>query len=89
MTVHAFHVERRPDWTCKGCELPNSWPCPAARAELLRDFGCSRTTLRFILSMKMYDAINDAHGQPRLGPVPDLYERFLGWVPQASSAALG
>ena len=71
------HLSDRPGWLCRACGHP--WPCPDARAGLLREYRAFPSLLRIYLSAQMYDAMEDmtTHGDP--SPL-NLYERFLSWT---------
>ena len=71
------HLPSRPEWACLICDA--AWPCDTARKALLIEYDGSRLSLSVYLAGRLNDAIND-HSEHRPGSVPNLYERFLGWM---------
>jgi hypothetical protein len=55
------------------------------RAELLRKDRIARLTIRMYMASFMHDAIEDAIRHPT-GVDPDLWSRFMGWLPGTSGA---
>src|SRR3954452_12078699 len=78
----AGHMPSRPGWRCKAPGCGEAWPCSTQRAELLRTYRHARSPLRIYMASYMYDAIEDAVRYPLEGEI-DLWNRFMGWVPQA------
>ncbi|BEL11805.1 hypothetical protein Q0Z83_099960 [Actinoplanes sichuanensis] len=54
------------------------WPCPEAKACLLKEYQAFPSLLKIYLSAQMYDALDDFTSD---GETPgNLYERFLAWT---------
>lgn len=68
------HVLARPCWDCAACGEP--WPCDPAREALAASMG--RGTA---LTIYMHAYFQEAAAQePPVGPVGELYDRFLAWA---------
>ncbi len=66
------HLPDRATWDCAVCR--GSWPCPAAREELLAED--SPLALAVYMASQMDSAIA---ALPAARP-PELYDRFLAWT---------
>lgn len=73
------HLHDRPGWDCSTCGEP--WPCAVAKVGLAMEFQKFPSVLAIYMAAQMNDAALDltAHGTL---PPPDLYERFLAWIPR-------
>lgn len=76
-THRCMHLPARPDWNCQSSGQP--WPCPIRKVALGAEYRHNRTSLVIYLAFHLADAIDD-FGRLDRGPVPDLFERFLGWA---------
>ena len=66
------HRPQRPTWRCAGCAEP--WPCPTARAHLVRVV--DPVQLAMIMATRLTEAAGDLPGtQPG-----DLWDRFVAWT---------
>ncbi|MDI6104356.1 hypothetical protein QLQ12_37775 [Actinoplanes sp. NEAU-A12] len=86
MTVLGLHRASRPSWRCEDCGKP--WPCPERQAMLLDERPLDRMAALLFMAKLMYEAIED-FTQDGTGPVPDLYERFLGFLRPAEPDPAG
>jgi len=66
------HQPQRPTWRCAGCAEP--WPCPTARAYLVRVVG--PVQLAMIMATRLTEAATDLPG-PEPG---ELWDRFVAWT---------
>ncbi|GGQ58076.1 hypothetical protein GCM10010166_30000 [Couchioplanes caeruleus subsp. azureus] len=73
------HLGRPPGWDCAACAQP--WPCTQAKSELLVEFAGRPTLLTLYLSSYMSAAAKDLTAHDGRPPA-DLWQRFLGWIPQ-------
>jgi hypothetical protein len=77
LTSEAEHTPLRPDWICRHCDQP--WPCPTRRAMLAAECRTDPVAVALYLSTCRQEA-----GRHLAGVSPeDLYQRMLGWLPQA------
>ncbi len=70
------HVPLTPGWTCASCG--EHWPCPPKRERLLHEYELDRASLSVYLGSCLAAASEDLHG----ASVPELRNRFIGWVPR-------
>lgn len=78
------HEGERPVWDCRVCGQP--WPCATAKVELSEQYQSFPHGLSVYVGSCLVEAIDDFAAVTR-GPVPDLYERFLGWADAPGLAA--
>ncbi|MFI5837500.1 hypothetical protein ACIA5A_27865 [Micromonospora sp. NPDC051300] len=80
------HRPVRPIWLCHHDGLP--WPCPAARAGLLREYAGDTVGLAVDLAGALHDAVGDLYAlDPHDGPDPAvLWDRFLSWLDRSRRA---
>jgi hypothetical protein len=72
----AAHMPAGPDWGCNDCAPRAAWPCPDARAGLLKEFADDRIGLHLYLASAFVRACEDMPGvQAGL-----LLGRFIGWA---------
>lgn len=76
------HLAMRPLWRCRACELP--WPCPSARASLLREYRGDRTALLIYLASMMYEASAQLRQLDPRVDAATMTDRFLSWARRAS-----
>ena len=80
------HQPVRPKWTCDSCGFP--WPCAPAKVELSEDF--ARFPTSFAAYMAQFYALAFAdHAADLNGAPPDLWTRFMGWLPSPHVGANG
>jgi hypothetical protein len=68
------HWPMRPSWVCRWCSDP--WPCPSARAYLLRSFHDATVSLSLSMAQHLHDAMRERPSEPS----GDMHSRFLGWI---------
>lgn len=66
------HQPQRPSWDCDTCARP--WPCEPARDHLVAYLG------RVALAVHMWQCLEEAAGDLRHLPGPELFARFIGWT---------
>jgi hypothetical protein len=68
----AEHIAERPSWDCRACDKP--WPCDPARERLMLEMD------RVPLAIYMWVNLEEAARDMPLGPVAELFERFIKWT---------
>ncbi|GHJ16524.1 hypothetical protein [Micromonospora sp. AKA38] len=81
------HHPVRPVWLCRVDGQP--WPCPPARAALLRDYDGDLVGLAVYLAVTLHDAVRDLYAlNPDDAPEPAvLWDRFLAWLDRSRRVA--
>ncbi|WFE40246.1 hypothetical protein [Micromonospora sp. WMMD998] len=81
------HCPVRPLWLCRLDGAP--WPCPQARAALLRDYDGDAVSLAVYLAGMLHDAVGDLYAlNPHDVPAPAvLWDRFLAWLGRSRRAS--
>ena len=73
------HEPVRPKWICEVCGFP--WPCAAAKVQLSGDFARFPTSFAAYMAQFYALAFTDFANQFDGAP-PDLWDRFMGWLPR-------
>ena len=66
------HEPAKPSWDCDTCAA--AWPCAEAREHLAAYLG------QVALAIHMCERLDDAAGDLRHVPPPELFRRFLSWT---------
>ena len=70
------HMPYGTNWVCRDCQPPAAWPCPDARARLLKEYEKDRIGMHLYLAAAMVRACQD---MPTM-PAGLLLGRFIGWA---------
>ncbi|GAA1546767.1 hypothetical protein GCM10009827_078690 [Dactylosporangium maewongense] len=75
------HLPERPAWVCRRCG--GAWPCQTQRRQLVAKFAGAPGVLLTLMTVRYAEAIEDLG----VAELPELDQRFLGWIPAAPSSA--
>ena len=82
--TESSHIAKRPSFDCTKCGQP--WPCAPAKVELAEEYQGDPVGLGYYLGIQMADATDQATHNTGWGPVDNLYDRFLGWMPRGKGS---